>query len=114
MKVIKRAIFCLLLIPFLNLRLVISFAPNLTAGVFLLVVLAVFYVYVNIVPAIDKLSWFQDKMVAGGYELILISLVCFTVEVFAYVYVLVKNMGIETNILILNAIVFCFLFLSCC
>jgi len=69
------------------------------------IALTVFYIYFNIVPRRDKSQQRRIRILIAGYELALAAIVCFTLEVLAYSYVLFKGIEIDVHILIINALI---------
>lgn len=67
--------------------------------------LIAFYLYFNIVPRKDKSLQRRLRVLIGGYELMLAAIMCFTLEVLAYIYILASGIEIEVHILIINALV---------
>ena len=106
----RRAITCSLLALFLNLAFVVTFIPHITASAPLVIFLAVFYIYANIAPSKGKSAERRVRILNGGYELLLMSIICFSFEALAYAFILIKGPGIKTHILIINAVV-CAVFL---
>lgn len=108
--IIRRAAFCLLLMLFLNPLLIISYSPSLIGAVFLIGLLTGFYGYINFAPSKSKSGIRRIKILNGGYELILMAIICFTLEAAIYTFILIRGRGINRHILVINAVV-CAVFL---
>ena len=94
-----------MLMLFLNITLVTRVTPGTATAVVAGIALGAFYIYFNFVPRKDKSPLRRQRVLIGGYELALAAITCFTLEVLAYCYVLLKGVEIGTHILVINALV---------
>lgn len=101
---IKRGICYLLLMLFFNFTLLQSVLPGTAAILSAGTVLAVFYIIYNFVPLKDRSLQRRLRILNGGYELMLASILCFTLEVLMYLYLLIKGEGQPIHILIINGL----------
>lgn len=104
MRFLKRTVKIIFLMFLFNLTLV-SNVLNLGIPEVVLAALAlsVCFIYYNIRPVVVDLPQSRIKILAGGYELMLAIIMCFTLEALLYAYVwFFAGIEIKTHILIIN------------
>lgn len=68
--------------------------------------LGIFYLYINIIPRKEKVLGKRLKIMVGGYELLIDSILCIFIESIVYIYMfLIKEFSLDTWVIIANTIV---------
>lgn len=103
---VKRIICYSFTILFINIILLYDI---LDINIFLKILLTIFlfavFIYYNIKPEIDRSSPGRQKILIGGYELIISAGIIFMLQIILYIYVcLIVKLEISTFILILNGV----------
>lgn len=102
--VLKRCLSWLLILLFLNIALVAQVMPGKAVAILVGMVLAAFYAFYSILPYRVNAAQRRLGILRGGYELALAAIVCFTLELAIYLYILVKAVALPPHLLIINAV----------
>lgn len=70
------------------------------------ILLGILYLYINIIPRKEKVLGKRLKIMVGGYELLIDSILCIFIESIVYIYMfLIKEFSLDTWVIIANTIV---------
>lgn len=109
---IRRIFSYVMLLLFLNFTLLVSFFQNIPVTLCVILLLGCFYIFYHVFPRNEMATQLRLKILSGGYEILLATMVCFTIEIFLSIFLITSNSEIATPVLIVNGLLFLlFLFL---
>ena len=98
-----------LLVIILLMNMVFIFNSEKIKNIFLIiatVLLGILYLYINIIPRKEKQLSKRLKIMIGGYELLIDSILCIFLESILYIYMfLIKGISLSTWIIVLNIVI---------
>ncbi len=101
----KRGISYLLIMILFNIILLSHTFFNLQSSILVGIGLAVYYIYYNFSPLKHKLAQRRLQILYGGYELMLASMVCFSIEILIYLCIFLSDRQSAVMILFFNGMV---------
>lgn len=103
--ILKRGISYLLIVILFNIVLLLHIFPNISFPILAGMGLVGYYFYYHVCPLKYKLAQRRLRILSGGYELMLASMVCFCIEFLIYGCIIILDQPIPLIILFINGLI---------